>query len=225
VNIAVIGTGNVGQALGGSLARAGHSVTFAARDERKTRSIASELGARAAATAAEAASNADVVVLAVPYAATDAVAQEIGAQAAGKIVIDVTNPITPDYSALATAGGPSGAERVARLFDKARVVKAFNTVVSSLQAEPTAHGQTLDVLFATDDEGARARVAELISSMGFRPIHVGPLASAAELESLAWLNIRLQMQSGGDWRSSFVLVGAPEKAVAAEPRELAQLRR
>jgi NADPH-dependent F420 reductase len=225
VKIAVIGTGNVGTALGGSFVKAGHDVTLAGRDAEKTKKVATELGASAAESAAEATSGADVIVLAIPYGETDALAQDIGTEAAGKVIVDVTNPVTPDYSGLATAGGPSGAERVAQLFRGARVAKAFNTVFATLQANPKAHGTPLDALIATDDDEARRKVAELASSIGFRPIDLGSLAAASEMEALAWLNIRLQMQKNGDWRSSFVLVGAPEAAVAADERELAQLRR
>ena len=225
MKIAVIGTGNVGKALGGSFVKAGHDVTLAARDAEKTKRVAWELGASAAETAAEAASAADVIVLAIPYGETDALEQDIGTEAVGKVVIDVTNPVAPDYSGLATAGGPSGGERVAKLFGGARVAKAFNTVFASVQADPKAHGTTVDALIATDDDEARSTVAELASSIGFRPIDLGSLAAASEMEAIAWLNIRLQMQKNGDWRSSFVLVGAPEAAVAAPPRELAQLRR
>ena len=95
------------------------------------------------------------------------------------------------------------------------MAKAFNTLFAGVEADPGALGATVDALFATDDETARRTVAELASSMGFRPIHVGPLAAARELEAMAWLNIRLQMLAGGDWTTSFVLVGAPESAIAA----------
>jgi predicted dinucleotide-binding enzyme len=94
-------------------------------------------------------------------------------------------------------------------------VKAFNTVFAGVDADPTALGTTLDALFATDDADARAAVAALAASIGFRPVHVGPLAAARELEAMAWLNIRLQMLSNGAWTSSYVLVGAPESALAA----------
>jgi predicted dinucleotide-binding enzyme len=104
---------------------------------------------------------------------------------------------------------------VAELLHGARVAKAFNTLFGSVQADPQMHGTTVDALYATDDEVAGSTVAELATSLGFRPVRVGPLASAQELEAMAWLNIRLQMVSGGDWRSSFVLVGAPIASIAA----------
>jgi predicted dinucleotide-binding enzyme len=215
MKIAIIGTGNVGQALGGTFARAGHEVTFAAQDADKTRRVATSVGAGAATSPAAAAAQAEVVVLAVPYAAAADVAREIAGATTGKVVVDATNPITPDYAGLATAGGPSGAERLAALLPGARVVKAFNTLFASVQANPDVHGTTLDGLFATDDEAARETVAGLLGSLGFRPVHVGPLAAARELESLAWLNIRLNMIAGGAWQSSYVLAGAPPAALAA----------
>lgn len=213
MKLAIIGTGTVGRALGTSLGRAGHDVTFAARDAEKTRLVAAELGARAAASAADAAQAADVIVLAVPYGALGAVAGEIRDRVAGKVVVDVTNPIKADYSGPALATG-SGAERLAELLPEARVVKAFNTLFATIQADPGTLDTPLDALYATDDATAGATLAGLLRSIGFRPVHVGALAAARELEALAWLNIRLQMTTGGDWRSSFVLVGAPVAAIA-----------
>jgi predicted dinucleotide-binding enzyme len=97
----------------------------------------------------------------------------------------------------------------------AKVAKAFNTLFSSIQANPTIHGSALDAFFATDDDRTRATLSELLSSLGFRPVHVGPLARARELETLGWLNISLQLAANGDWRSAFVLVGAPVAATSA----------
>jgi NADPH-dependent F420 reductase len=215
MKVAIIGTGNVGRALGGTIARAGHEVTLAARDADKTREVAREVGATAAETAAQAAEGADVVILAVPYAALPEVAEELGVQAAGTVVIDVTNPLKPDYSGLATDGGPSAAEQLAERLPEARVAKAFNTLFGSIQADPDAAGTTADALYATNDDEARRTIARLIASLGFRPVDAGSLDAARQMEALAWLNMRMQMQYGGDWRSTFVLVGAPDGATSA----------
>ena len=215
MKIAIIGTGNVGQAIGGSLVRAGHTVTFAARDAATTRQVAATAGASASASPADAARDAEVIILAVPYLAAEQVVAELDGQAAGKVVIDATNPIKADYSGLSTDANQSGAERFAELLEGAHVVKAFNTIFASVQADPTAHGSALDLLYATDDPTARTAVIALASSLGLRPVSVGPLAASRELEAMAWLNIRLQMISGGDWRSTFVLVDAPAAALAA----------
>jgi 8-hydroxy-5-deazaflavin:NADPH oxidoreductase len=215
MDIAVIGTGNVGKALGSSLAQAGHRVTFAARDAGKTKQVADEVGASAATTPAEAARGADAIVLAVPYGELEATAAEVRDASAGKVIVDATNPLKADYSGLANIGQPSDAERLAALLPDTHVAKAFNTLFAAVQADPTTHGSTLDALYATDDDEAASTVTELATSIGFRPVRVGPLEAARELESLAWLNIRLQMISGGDWRTAPVLVGAPETTTTA----------
>lgn len=218
MNIAVIGTGSVGSALGGSFARAGHAVTFAGRDADKAARVAAGVGsgAVAATTAREAAAAADVIVLAVPYGELAGVAAGIASVSTGKVVIDASNPLKPDYSGLATSG-TSAAEEVAAALPGARVAKAYNTLFASNQGDPTAQGTTLDALYATDDDTAATTVADLAGSIGFRPVRVGPLAAARELESLAWLNIRLQLLNGGAWQTAYVLVSPPEAAVSPTP--------
>lgn len=215
MQIAIIGTGNVGQALGRSLTRAGHNVTLAARDAAKAQRVARDIGVSAAPDAAAALENAEVVILAVPFGSIEQVADEIRPGVAGKTVIDVTNPLKDDYSGLANEGAPSAAEQLAELLPEARVVKAFNTLFGAVQADPGTLGTTVDALFATSDDVARATVAELIGSLGLRPVNAGPLEAARQMEALAWLNMRMQLQSSGDWRATFVLVNAPEAAIAA----------
>ncbi|HVL52628.1 MAG TPA: prephenate dehydrogenase/arogenate dehydrogenase family protein, partial [Vitreimonas sp.] len=117
VNISIIGTGNVGRALGSALKHAGHDVTLAARDARKTEETARELGLQAAASAREAARNADIVILAVPGDALESIAAEIDGGPAGPVLVDVTNRMQPDLTA------DSNAERLQRA-TRAPVVKA-----------------------------------------------------------------------------------------------------
>lgn len=210
--IAVIGTGNVGNALGSSAVKGGYEVVFASTHPEQAAEVAAAAGATSAATPREAAAQADIVVLAVPYAALPAVAAEIAPVVDGKIIIDPSNPLKPDYSGLALSDS-SGAEELARLLPSSRVVKAFNTVFAGNTAHPDALGYQLDSLFATDDEAAKDAVCGLSSSIGFRPIHVGPLAASRELEAMAWLNIRLQMISNGNWNTAFALVSPPADAL------------
>lgn len=213
MKIAIIGTGNVGGALGGSLAKAGHSVTFAGQDAEKAATVAQAAGATSASVA-DAIAGADAVVLAVPGSSAPAVAAANAAALAGKTVIDATNPLKADYSGLATGPDSSNAELIAAAAPGARIVKAFNTVFAGNMADAARLGTSLDALYATDDEVARAAFREVASAVGFRPVHVGPLAAARELEAMAWLNIRLQFVTNGYWQSSFGLVGAPEAALA-----------
>ncbi len=210
--IAVIGTGNVGGALGTAAVKAGYDVVFAGQDAAKTREVAEAAGATAAATPREAAAVSDIIVLAVPYTAFATVAAEIAPVADGKIVIDPSNPIKPDYSGLALSDS-SGAEELALLLPNSKVVKAFNTLFAGNTANPEALGFQLDSLFATDDEAAKDAVCGLSASIGFRPIHIGPLTASRELEAMAWLNIRLQMVSNGNWNTAFALVSPPEAAL------------
>jgi predicted dinucleotide-binding enzyme len=210
--IAVIGTGNVGNALGSSAVKGGYEVVFASTHPEQAAEVAAAAGATSAATPREAAAQADIVVLAVPDAALPAVAAEIAPVVDGKIIIDPSNPLKPDYSGLALSDS-SGAEELARLLPSSRVVKAFNTVFAGNTAHPDALGYQLDSLFATDDEAAKDAVCGLSSSIGFRPIHVGPLAASRELEAMAWLNIRLQMISNGNWNTAFALVSPPADAL------------
>ena len=207
MKVAMIGSGNIGQALGGALVNAGHDVTLAARDAGEAETVAETIGAATAATAAEALTGADVVVLAVPYTALEAVAAEIKDGVAGKVVIDVSNPMAQ------APADSSAAEQLAGWLPGAKVVKAFNTTFAGLIAKPTAHGQTLDALYATSDPDAGRTVATLIRSIGFRPVFAGPLSAARQMEAMAGLNIQLQIATKGDWRSSFVLVGAPDAAI------------
>ncbi len=211
--IAIIGTGNVGSAIGAGAVKAGYDVVFAGQDADKAESVAEGAGATSVTTPREAVAGADIVVLAVPYTAVADVAREIAPVVAGKIVIDPTNPLKPDGSGLATAAGTSGAESIAALLPDAKVVKAFNTLFATNTSDPSAHGTQLDSLFATDDDAAKDAVCGLSASIGFRPVHVGPLAASRELEAMAWLNIRMQMLTGGHWNTAFVMVDPPEAAL------------
>jgi len=206
MNIAIIGAGNVGKALGGSSTRAGHSVVFAAKDPEHAQAAAEQTGGRAAGSNREAAEAADVVVLAVPYPAVEAILDELGDALVGKIVVDVTNPFNADYSGLAVEG-TSAAEEVQRRVPGARVVKAFNTLLASRQADPVVDGLPVDGFVAGDDESAKKQVLELARSLGMRPIDAGGLPMARALEHMAFLNIALQLRNGWPWQSAWRLVG------------------
>jgi predicted dinucleotide-binding enzyme len=202
MDIAMIGTGNVGKALGGSLVRAGHNVTFAAANPEHAAAAASTLRARAAASNTEAVDAADLVILAVPATALAAIAREIGVSAAGKVVVDVSNRPTPD-----PAGAPASvAEELQGQLPNSKVVKAFNTAFASRQANPSVSGISADGFVAADDEAAKQTVLDVVESIGFRPVDAGSLAAARTLEGMAWLNITRNM-SGGTWQDAWVLVG------------------
>jgi 8-hydroxy-5-deazaflavin:NADPH oxidoreductase len=202
MKVAIIGAGNVGKALGTSITRAGHTVTLAARDPEHALAAAREIGAAAADSNAAAVNGADVVILAVPFVGAGAeVAADLADAVAGKTVIDTTNPVKPDFSGLATAGS-SAAEEFQRLLPDAKVVKAFNTIFASRQANPTTE---IDGYVAADDDKAKQRVISLVESMGFTALDVGPLSAARVLEGMAFMNIGLNAANGWTWTSAWKL--------------------
>jgi 8-hydroxy-5-deazaflavin:NADPH oxidoreductase len=211
--IAIIGAGNVGRALSTALNRAGHDVVISSRDPGVAAAVAAETGARSAASNLEAVRDADVVVLATYFAASaDELVAELRDAVAGKVVVDVSNPVKPTFDGLVTEGGPSAAEWYQTRLPEARVVKAFNTLFAANQVNPVVDGVQLDGAVATDDEEARQLVLEITRSIGLRPIDAGPLVRARELEALGWLNITLQATLGNTWRTAWKLLGVPQAA-------------
>ena len=204
MNISIIGAGNVGRSLAASSVRAGHSVVVASSDPQDAEGVAQATGARTAPSNAAAVHGADIVILAVPFTAAEAIVDELGDALAGKIVVDVTNPFTPELTGLA---GTSVAEQLQARLPNARVVKAFNTVFAARQADPVVDGVQLDAFVAGDDGDAKALVLELAESIGFRAIDAGPLALARNLEGLALLGISLQIHHGWSWQNGWKLVG------------------
>ena len=209
MKLAIIGAGNVGQALAGAAVRAGHSVRISAAHEEHAEAAAAATGASAAASNRDAIEGADVVVLAVPGAAFTALVREVGPELAGRIVVDTSNVPTPDPSGTPAT---SAAEALQAQLPKARVVKAFNTLFASRQAAPVVEGQAVDGYVAGDDAAAKAVVLRLAESIGLRPIDVGGIVMARTLEAMAWLNISLQLQNGWTWQTSWRLVGPTTKA-------------
>jgi NADPH-dependent F420 reductase len=214
VDIAIIGTGNVGSGLASAFIGAGHRVYLTARTANKVESVAQATGAIVATSPAAAAALADVVILAVPFGATEALASAIRPVVNGKTIVDVTNPAKADWSGPLFSGSDSGAEHIAAWLPEAHVVKAFNTVLASNLADPTPEGIALDGYVAADDADAKAQVLGLAAAIGLHPVDVGPLSAARLLEPLAWLNISLNMQPGWTWKTGWKLVGAPESRAA-----------
>jgi predicted dinucleotide-binding enzyme len=210
MQIAIIGAGNVGRALATSLTRAGHDVTITAAHADHAVDAASRSGASVRTSNAAAASQADLVVLAVPAQSIGQIAGDMGSSLDGKVVVDVSNRPTPTPDGSWT----SIAEELQSRVPSARVVKAFNTAFASRQANPEVAGIAPDGYVAGDDATAKQTVLGVVESIGFRPVDAGSLASARTLEGMAWLNIQRNL-AGGSWQDAWVLVG-PETVAAAD---------
>jgi len=208
MDIAIIGAGNVGTALAGAFARAGHHVTISATHPEHAAEAAQSTGTGSAGTNQEAVAASDVVILAVPGTAFDAIVGEVGNELAGKVVIDVSNRPTPDPS----GAGTSAAEELQARIPGANVVKAFNTAFATRQAEPVVEGVAADGFVAGDDDEAKQKVLDLVESIGFRPVDAGSLAGARTLEGMAWLNISRAMQGGGTWQDAWVILGPDSRS-------------
>jgi NADPH-dependent F420 reductase len=206
MDIAIIGTGNVGRALASAAVRADHNVVLSAAHPESARTVAEEIGARAADSNRAAVESAEVVVLAVPAPSVAPVFDEVFKFLEGKIIVDVTNPMTPDAYGPALEGG-SGAELIQSLAPDAFVVKAFNTLFASLLANPVIDGIQLDGLYASDHDQAKAAALELVQAVGLRPIDAGALIMARTLEAMMLLNISLQVRNGWSWQNAWKLLG------------------
>lgn len=194
-SISIIGLGNMAGALAGRALAAGNAVEIIGRDPARAGKLAAALGGATAGTAGTAPAG-DIVILAVPYATASAVVKEYGDALRGKVIIDITNPVSPDLKGLVTPDGSSAAEEIAEAAPAdAHVVKAFNTLFSHVLATGSADGRPLDVFIAGDDAEAKARVSAFIESLGLRPLDTGQLSMARTLEHVGLLAIGLVTHS------------------------------
>jgi predicted dinucleotide-binding enzyme len=194
--ISIIGTGGMATAVAGRIAKAGHTVEVLSRDPAKARALADKLSAGATTGTYAAAPAGDIVILAVPYGSAAAVVTEFGDALDGKVIIDITNPVSPDLTGLVTPHGSSGAQEIAKGTPAgAHVVKAFNTIFGHVLAK----GGRLDAFIAADDPKAKARVSTFIDSLGLRPLDVGGLHMASTLEALGLMMIGLAKNGAGTW--------------------------
>lgn len=187
MNIAVIGTGNMGGGLARALVKAGYAVTIASRHPANAERLAGELGSKATAAndPRSAAANAEVVFLAVPFDEAAAVARSLGDTGA-KILVDISNPLAADYMSLTIGHSTSAAEEIAAAVPNARLVKAFNTILAQVLAEGGDFGdRKAQVLVAGDDDAAKATVSRIAEVIGFEAMDAGALSNARYLEPVA----------------------------------------
>jgi len=194
MKLTIVGAGNMGRGVGTRALAGGHDVEIVDRNADEARKLAEELGGGATASEPDAPFAGDIVVFAVYYPGIKDAVREYADQLAGKVVVDITNPVdTSTWDSLATPPGTSSAEEVARLVPEGTpVVKAFNTTFAGTLVAGEGAGQQLDVLIAGDDEDAKRKVSQLVSDGGLRPIDVGPLRRAQQLEQLGFLHIAVQ---------------------------------
>lgn len=181
MRIAVIGAGRMGAGFA-KLLTGRHEVVVGSRDPDRGREVARELGAARGGGYGEAAADAEVLFLTVPWTSVEETIGALG-DLSGKILVDVSNPYVDGK--LRPHEDTSDAEEIQRLAPGARVVKGWNTIFQQvLNGSPDFDGQAASVFLAGDDEEAKAAVAGLAREMGFDPVDTGPLSSARKLERL-----------------------------------------
>ena len=188
-HLSILGTGNMGQAISAVAAKGGHTVQL--------------LGADDVATPV----TGDIVVLAVPYPAIPEVLADRGESLAGKIVVDITNPLNFEtFDSLVVPADSSAAAQIATALPQSSVVKAFNTTFAATLAAGTVGPLTTTVLIAGDDADAKATLADIFTSGGLNAIDAGALKRARELEAVGFLQLTLAANEKVSWTGGFGLV-------------------
>ncbi|MCC9138480.1 NADPH-dependent F420 reductase [Pontibacter silvestris] len=212
--IAIIGaSGNMGSAISKSLSKGNYRLLLCASRQDKVQAVVEEIKSGNPAAdvetidcSVEASWEADIIIVAVPFAAEKEVAQKIREVANQKVFISISNPLNDTYNGLVTAPDTSAAEELQKLLPNAKVVKAFNTTFAADFATPVIAGQQADAFIAGNDEEALQTVSELVSTAGFNPIVAGDLAVSRTLERMQLLLIQLNMKYDYNWLAGWKIL-------------------
>ncbi|UOY03246.1 NADPH-dependent F420 reductase [Blastococcus sp. PRF04-17] len=189
-HVSIIGTGNMGQAIAGIVGKGGNTVELLGENDTAKPVTG------------------DVVVLAVPYGAIAGIVAQRGDQFAGKVVVDITNPLNFEtFDSLVVPADSSAAAEIAAALPQSRVVKAFNTTFAATLASGTVGGQQpTTVLIAGDDADAKSLLAGIVTAGGVRAIDAGSLRRARELEALGFLQLTLAAGEKIAWTGGFAVI-------------------
>lgn len=203
-SISIIGTGNMGSAIGGVAAKGGADLQIVDRDTDKAAALADQVGGTSAAFGDTL--TGEIIVLAVPYPALDEIVSTYRDQLAGKVVVDLTNPVDfATFDALTVAADSSAAAEIAAAIPGARVVKAFNTNFAATLASGTLGGEPTTVLLAGDDDAAKDALSEIVVAGGLETADAGSLKRARELEALGFLQMVLAVREQIGWTGGLAL--------------------
>lgn len=185
-HLSILGTGAMGQAIATIARNGGHTVQLLGSQDVET-PVAGE-----------------VVVLAVPYPAVADVIAQRGHQLAGRIVVDITNPLDFEtFDSLVVPAGSSAAAEIAAALPQSRVLKAFNTTFAATLGAGTVGPVPTTVLIAGDDAEAKSTLAGIVTSGGLAAIDAGSLSRARELEALGFLQLTLAVSEKVSWTGGF----------------------
>ena len=212
--IAVIGaTGNMGSAIAKSLSKGNYRLLLKSNTQEGLDVLVKEIETgnplaevETAVCPVEAGWEADIIILAVPFAAEKEIAEKIKEVANQKIVISIANPLNETFDGLVTRPDTSAAEELQKLLPHSKVIKAFNTTFAADFASPVIGGQQADAFIAGNDEEALQTVAELVSTAGFNPIIAGNLSVSRTLENMQLLLIQLGIKYNYNWLAGWKIL-------------------
>lgn len=209
-NVTIIGAGNMARGIATRLLAGGADIQILAPTLEHATALAEELGGSGGSVSGAGVDQSltgDVVVLATPYDGALQFAESRAQDLAGKVVVDITNPVHwESFDRLVTPADSSAAEEIAKRVPGALVVKAFNTTFAGTLGAGEVAGHPLDVLMAGDDQAAKASVAALVEAGGMRAVDAGPLRRARQLEHLGFLHMALQDVLGAGYGSAVKFV-------------------
>jgi len=187
-HVSIIGTGNMGQAISGIVTAGGNTVEAFDTSGPDTPVTG------------------DVVVLAVPHPAVADVVAKRGPELAGKVVVDITNPLDfSTFDSLTVPADSSSAAGLAEALPESRVLKAFNTNFAATLAARAVGDQPTTVLVAGDDAEAKALLIDIVAAAGLRGVDAGSLRRARELEAVGFLQLTLAAGEKIGWAGGFAV--------------------
>jgi 8-hydroxy-5-deazaflavin:NADPH oxidoreductase len=201
MDVTIIGTGNMARAIGRRVLEGGHRLTVVGKDRGRADEVRAELGDVSTAVSGDPIKG-DIVVLAVYYPDAREAVEQYRDELAGKVVVDITNPVNESFDGLVVPPDGSATQELAQLAPDANFVKAFNTTFANTLSSGEVAGHALDVLMAGDDEEAKDAVATLARDGGLNPIDAGPVTRAREIEALGLLHMTLQGELGTGYAST-----------------------
>ncbi len=187
--VSIIGNGNMGTAIGGIVAAGGNTVEYVGRDVSQP-------------------ITGDIVILAVPHPSLDEIVEARREHLAGKIVVDITNPLNFEtFDSLVVPADSSAAAELAAKLPESRVLKAFNTnFAATLASKQVGGAQPTTVLVAGDDDLAKQALIDVVRAGGLNAVDAGKLARARELEAIGFLQLTLAVQEKVAWNAGVALV-------------------
>jgi predicted dinucleotide-binding enzyme len=188
-HVTIFGTGNMGTAIADVLTAGGSTVDHIAHADPPGPV------------------NGDIVILAVYYAAMQDILSDYADKLAGKVVVDITNPVNLEtFDSLLVSPGSSSAEELAAALPSSQVLKAFNTTLSSTLSAKKVGPVTTTVLVAGDDDDAKSALIEAVKAGGVEAIDAGTLKRARELEAMGFLQLKLAASEQVGWTGGFGVV-------------------